>query len=100
MPDIVKTPELGHEQFDVHLQQAIKAKAASRKWKAFLTAFWVSTALFVVSSVTALIVAHTGTPAPQHSLELIFTAGQWVAFNTLTYSIYAGANVVESRNAQ
>lgn len=63
----------------------IQRKRASRKWRAFLIAFWTSTILLLLQIVISDTVLISGT--------------QWVSFNTLTYGAYVTGNVMEKRNA-
>jgi len=65
-------------------------KRASRKWRAFLYAFWASTILLILSSIL-------------ESLQVKFVlidGMQWVSFNTLVYGTYVTGNVIEKRHVQ
>lgn len=68
---------------DSHSKARSSRKSASRKWRAFLYAFWISTSLLVLQLLF-------DGPA-------ILDGTQWVAFNTLTYGVYVGGNVMAGK---
>lgn len=88
----VPTPTGPISNFDVNFEQIVRTKRASRKWMAFKLAFWVSTILLVVSQIMSLAMAKNGVAA-----DGFFSATQWLSYNTLAYTIYAGADVAQKR---